>query len=78
MERKQTVIGDVDPVVVVSKLQKLWHKEILTIGPAKETRKKKKEPKNDDEEKQIAYKPCMTKYYYVHSDEENPNACVIC
>ncbi|KAJ1273373.1 hypothetical protein BS78_06G275000 [Paspalum vaginatum] len=33
-ERKLTVVGLVDPVEVVTKLRKLWHAEILLVGPA--------------------------------------------
>ncbi|KAK6158282.1 hypothetical protein DH2020_005596 [Rehmannia glutinosa] len=51
-EKKLTVVGDVDPVEIVSKLRKSWHTEILTVGPAKEPEKKKddekKEEKKDD------------------------------
>ncbi|KAL8556739.1 hypothetical protein ACS0TY_004269 [Phlomoides rotata] len=49
-EKKLTVIGNIDPVQVVSKLRKSWHAEILTVGPAKEPEKKdeKKEEKKDD------------------------------
>ncbi|GMN31924.1 hypothetical protein TIFTF001_003467 [Ficus carica] len=46
----------------------------------------KKDEGKKDEKDQIAdlikaykaYNPHMTQYYYVHSMEENPNACVIC
>ncbi|PSS04204.1 Heavy metal-associated isoprenylated plant protein [Actinidia chinensis var. chinensis] len=91
-DKKLTVIGDIDPVNVVKKLQK-WHTNILTVGPAKEPEKKKDEPKKDEgkkdedkkkeEEKRIeelvkAYKAYNPQYYYVSSVEENPNACVIC
>ncbi|KAK9276796.1 hypothetical protein L1049_006332 [Liquidambar formosana] len=92
-DKKLTVIGDVDPVQVVSKLRKIWHTDLLTVGPAKEPEKKKEEPKKDegkkdekkDVDKQIAelvkaykdYNPHLTKYYIVQSAEENPNACVI-
>ncbi|MED6191486.1 hypothetical protein PIB30_000585 [Stylosanthes scabra] len=48
-ERKLTVVGDIDPVQVVSKLRKTWHTEILTVGPAKEPEKKKDESKKDDD-----------------------------
>lgn len=93
-EKKLTVVGDVDPVCVVSKLRKFWYTEIVSVGPAKEPEKKKEEAKKDegkkdekkDEKDQIAelvkaykaYNPHMTSYYYVQSAEENPNACVIC
>ncbi|CAN6461980.1 unnamed protein product [Victoria cruziana] len=91
-EKKLTVVGDVDPVDVVSKLRKQWHTEIVTIGPAKEPEKKKEEPKKEEKggakkdpvaELVEAYKhynpwPCQTTHYFVASAEENPNACVIC
>uniref|UniRef100_A0A2N9J1E4 HMA domain-containing protein n=1 Tax=Fagus sylvatica TaxID=28930 RepID=A0A2N9J1E4_FAGSY len=35
-DKKLTVTGDIDPVDVVSKLRKLCHSEILSVGPAKE------------------------------------------
>ncbi|KAI4315459.1 hypothetical protein L6164_028267 [Bauhinia variegata] len=78
-EKKLTVVGDVDPVHVVSKLRKLWHVDIVTVGPAKEPEKKK------DQNEQIAelvkaynaYNPRLTSYYHVYSAEENPNSCVI-
>ncbi|KAK2385163.1 hypothetical protein P8452_39930 [Trifolium repens] len=50
-EKKLTVVGDIDPVDVVSKLRKTWHTEILTVGPAKEPEKKKDEGKKDDNKK---------------------------
>lgn len=53
-EQKLTVVGDIDPVGVVSKLRKNWHTEILTVGPAKEEKKdegKKDEGKKDDGKK---------------------------
>lgn len=76
---KLTVIGDVDPVEIVRKLKKNWHTEILTVGPAKEE-KKKEEPKKDDKKKEDPWKgycPPMPEYYIPHP-EENPNNCVIC
>ncbi|KAL5551839.1 hypothetical protein UlMin_002015 [Ulmus minor] len=62
-DKKLTVVGDVDPVDVVNKLRKTWYTEIVTVGPAKEEKKKdepkKEEPKKDekkpkDEKEQIA------------------------
>ncbi|KAA8522450.1 hypothetical protein F0562_013189 [Nyssa sinensis] len=50
-EKKLTVTGDIDPVVVVSKLRNKWHTEILTVGPAKEPEKKKEEAKKDEAKK---------------------------
>jgi hypothetical protein len=77
-DKKLTVIGDIDPVDVVSKLRKLCHTEILSVGPAKEE-KKKEEPKKDDKKTgpMVNPNPYMT-YHYVRSAEEDPNACVIC
>ncbi|GAB4834460.1 hypothetical protein Ancab_032716 [Ancistrocladus abbreviatus] len=93
-ESKLTVIGDVDPVQVVSKLRKQGQVDILTVGPAKEEKKedgKKSDDKKDDDKKkeQIAevykaywaYNPPLPPYHYqyhVQSAEENPNGCVIC
>ncbi|OWM64275.1 heavy metal-associated isoprenylated plant protein 39-like [Punica granatum] len=48
-EKKLTVIGAVDPVSVVSKLRKYWQTDIITVGPAKEPEKEKKEePKKEE------------------------------
>ncbi|KAL9230996.1 hypothetical protein vseg_006274 [Gypsophila vaccaria] len=50
-EGKMTVIGEVDPVAIVSKLRKQWNAQILTVGPAKEEKKgddKKGGEKKDD------------------------------
>ncbi|TKW24118.1 hypothetical protein SEVIR_3G031500v4 [Setaria viridis] len=33
---KLTVVGMVEPIELVTKLRKLWHAEILSVGPAKE------------------------------------------
>ncbi|KAK7837382.1 heavy metal-associated isoprenylated plant protein 39 [Quercus suber] len=86
-DKKLTVTGDIDPVDVVNKLRKLCFTEIVSVGPAKEEKKKeepkKEEPKKDDKKKEepkayvVPYSPYMT-YHYVRSAEEDPNACVIC
>ncbi|KAG9455321.1 hypothetical protein H6P81_008225 [Aristolochia fimbriata] len=55
-ERKLTVIGDVDPVNVVSKLRKVWHTDIVSVGPAKEPEKKKDEPKKEEPKKEESKK----------------------
>lgn len=90
-EKKVTVIGDVDPIAVVNKLRKLWHTELLSVGPAKEPAKEgenKKVDKKDgdnkkDQNEQIqdlmlgyqSYNPYIMRQYVA---EENPNGCVIC
>lgn len=51
-DKKLTVIGDIDPIAVVNKLRKLWHAELLTVGPDKDPDQKKKEDdKKKEEEK---------------------------
>ena len=90
-ESKLTVIGDVDPVVVVCKLRKVFCTQVLTIGPAKEPEKKKEEPKKVEPPKKeepkkpievkpcqpCQYNPCFTPYYPVYCPVENPNPCAI-
>lgn len=58
-DKKLTVTGDVDPVTIVSKLRKICHTDIVSVGPAKEPEKKdaggadkkKEEEKKKAEEK---------------------------
>ncbi|KAF5731195.1 hypothetical protein HS088_TW19G00800 [Tripterygium wilfordii] len=88
-DKKLTLTGDVDPVIVVKKLKKVCYASIISVGP-KEAEKKKEEPKKTEEKKKDsddvselvkaykAYNPHMTTYYHVRSAEEDPNACVIC
>ncbi|KAK1295769.1 hypothetical protein QJS10_CPB15g00803 [Acorus calamus] len=54
--QKMTVIGEIDPVVVVGKLRKFWsNAQIDSVGPPKEPEKKdggkKDEPKKDEPKK---------------------------
>ncbi|XP_026407176.1 heavy metal-associated isoprenylated plant protein 39-like isoform X1 [Papaver somniferum] len=77
--KKITVIGDVDPVMIVCKLRKICFADIVSVGANKEPEKKK-----DPCETNIAdlicalskanYDPCHASGYYV---ENNPNSCVI-
>ncbi|KAL9381508.1 hypothetical protein Peur_027165 [Populus x canadensis] len=49
---KMTVIGDgIDPVVIMCKLRKFFHAEIIAVGPAKEP-EKKIEPKKEEQKQQ--------------------------
>ncbi|CAN4087686.1 unnamed protein product [Withania somnifera] len=48
-EKKLTITGNIDPVSLVSKLRKLCHTDILSVGPAKEPEKKKDEGDKKDE-----------------------------
>ncbi|CAK7335605.1 unnamed protein product [Dovyalis caffra] len=66
-EKKLTVTGDIDPVDVVSKLRKIWHTEILTVGPAKE--EKKDQDKKDEDKKGGAKKDEGKK----DGEKKNPN-----
>ncbi|XP_059432014.1 heavy metal-associated isoprenylated plant protein 39-like [Corylus avellana] len=69
-DQKLTVIGDIDPVDVVSKLRKLCHTEILSVGPAKEEKKKeepkKEEPKKDDKKKDDELLKAYQAYFMAH------------
>ncbi|OIT27830.1 PREDICTED: heavy metal-associated isoprenylated plant protein 39-like [Nicotiana attenuata] len=47
-DKKLTITGNVDPVSLVSKLRKLCHTDILSVGPAKEPEKKKDDGKKDE------------------------------
>ncbi|KAJ4843884.1 Heavy metal-associated isoprenylated plant protein 39 [Turnera subulata] len=52
-EKKLTVVGTVDPVKIVSKLRKYWQTDIISVGPAKEPEKEKKEePKKEEPKKE--------------------------
>ncbi|XP_077231348.1 heavy metal-associated isoprenylated plant protein 39-like [Tasmannia lanceolata] len=88
-DMKLTVIGDVDPVEVVNKLQKAWHTEILTVGPAKEVKRKMLEEmilsesiENKDPIAELINfyneynpdNPHTTAHSYVPIVEENPRA----
>lgn len=56
-DRKLTIIGTVDPISVVSKLRKFWPTDIISVGPAKEPEKEKKEePKKEEPKKEEAKK----------------------
>lgn len=61
-DKKLTLMGDIDPVHVVGKLRKLCHTEIVSVGPAKEE-KKKEEAKSDDKKKDSTKVPEAVKLY---------------
>ncbi|KAI3879355.1 hypothetical protein MKX03_011206 [Papaver bracteatum] len=74
-DKKLTVIGDVDAVVIVKKLRRHCHTTIVSVGPAKEPEKKKEEPKKQEPKKEEpkkiefaysygAYNPPIPTYYY--------------
>lgn len=92
-DKKLTVTGDIDPVVIVGKLRKICPTDMISVGPAKEEKKdgpKKDEPKKPDAKKdpkdQAAvwiphqyhhYPQIMPQHYYARSVEEDPNGCLI-
>ncbi|XP_022774077.1 heavy metal-associated isoprenylated plant protein 12-like [Durio zibethinus] len=92
-DQNLTVTGDIDPVVVVRKLRKLCHTEIVSVGPAKEPEKKKEEPKKEEPKKPEETKKdppiepliypyplahCPPVLGYVEVLEEDPAGCIIC
>lgn len=86
-DKKLILTGDIDPVHVVGKLRKWCHTEIVSVGPAKEEKKKEESKPNDKDSLKLyeAYplyyqmrQPHYNQYQYVTSVEENPIGCVIC
>ncbi|KAI9084150.1 hypothetical protein K1719_033821 [Acacia pycnantha] len=80
-DKKLTVTGNVDPVSIVDKLKKVCNTEIISVGPAKEPEKKKKEEsEKDDKAKKEAEEKQRLELLEVQRSmvEEDPNACVIC
>jgi hypothetical protein len=81
-DKKLTVTGDIDAVVVVGKLRKLCHTDIVSVGPAKEPEKKKEEPpkKPDDKKKEdtpkvvYAYPPYYNMPCYQQQYSHHPTA----
>ncbi|XP_021892070.1 heavy metal-associated isoprenylated plant protein 12-like isoform X1 [Carica papaya] len=72
-EKKLTVIGEIDVVEVVSKLRKLCHTEIISVGPAKEPEKKKEEAKKPDAKKGEEVAPAPIFYYGPYHDTQLRN-----
>ncbi|KAK7315138.1 hypothetical protein VNO77_33670 [Canavalia gladiata] len=75
--KKLTLIGNTDPIDVVSKLRKWCNTEIVSVGPAKE---EKNEPLKLYEPYPLYYQmrpPQYTQYHYVNSVEQD-HGCVIC
>ncbi|XP_010671619.1 heavy metal-associated isoprenylated plant protein 39 [Beta vulgaris subsp. vulgaris] len=70
-EKKLTVIGDMDPVAVVTKLRKIYNTEIVSVGPAKDPEKPKEpeEPKKTEDPTPVihvmrTYNSCYNPPYY--------------
>ncbi|KAI4351634.1 hypothetical protein L6164_005977 [Bauhinia variegata] len=65
-DKKLTIIGDTDPIKVVSKLKKLCHAEIVSVGPAKEEKKEEKKDQKKEEPKkpEVVLKPIDYAYYH--------------
>ncbi|XP_014506333.1 heavy metal-associated isoprenylated plant protein 39-like [Vigna radiata var. radiata] len=85
-DMKLILLGDIDPVNAVSKLRKLCHTEIVSVGPAKEEKDKNEAAKLavplklNEAYYPLYYQmtPQYSQSYYVTSYDENPNTCVIC
>ncbi|XP_045814966.1 heavy metal-associated isoprenylated plant protein 39-like [Trifolium pratense] len=88
-DQKLTLIGEINPVYAVSKLRKWCHTEIVSVGPAKDE-KKKEESKPNVNKDQIKLLETYPLYYYqmqqpqytqyssIASVEQDPVGCVIC
>ncbi|KAK4283029.1 hypothetical protein QN277_000032 [Acacia crassicarpa] len=64
-ENKMTVIGGIDPVTVAGKLRKLFHAELVSVGP-KEEAKKPDPPKEEEPE------PVIVSYFYTNNPPHYP------
>ncbi|KAH9306034.1 hypothetical protein KI387_010438, partial [Taxus chinensis] len=80
-EKRITVIGDVDPVYLTSKLKKKGFAELLVIvGPVTEEKnggREKGGEENKAEVPKILYVPSSYHYEYSVVNDENPSACTI-
>ncbi|KAI3952024.1 hypothetical protein MKX01_004257 [Papaver californicum] len=75
--KKITIVGDVDPVILVCKLKKVCFADIVSVGPNKEPEKKNECETNIADiicALRANYDPCIASGYYV---QNNPNSCVI-
>ena len=88
-DQKMTVIGTVDPVVLVERLRsKFPTAQMVTVGPAKEEKKEGETKKEGDkdaskQEAQPQYWYALPPYHphpyhHAYSREEDPNSCIIC
>ncbi|CAN1264496.1 Heavy metal-associated isoprenylated plant protein 12 [Linum perenne] len=66
-EKKLTVTGDFDPVKVVSKLRKLFHTDIVTVG----------EPKKPEAKKETEEEPEAKKTEEGGKDKKNPEQVLV-
>ncbi|CAN1158632.1 Heavy metal-associated isoprenylated plant protein 39 [Linum perenne] len=64
-EKKLTVTGDFDPVKVVSKLRKLFHTDIVTVGEPKKPEAKKETEEGGKDKKNP--EPVQIPYNYNYS-----------
>ncbi|CAN1158628.1 Heavy metal-associated isoprenylated plant protein 39 [Linum perenne] len=76
-DKKLTLTGDFDPVKVVSKLRKLFHTDIVSVGEPKKPEAKKPDDGGKDKKN-----PEPSSYYHnygrsVYVVNDDPNACVI-
>lgn len=78
---KLTVKGEIDAYIIVKKLKKICHIEIISVGPEKKPDEKKPDEKKPDDKKlpDVIYVPPCPPYYNHFNGyyNEDPNACVI-
>lgn len=54
-EKKLTLIGDMNPVLVVAKLRKVYYVMIVSVGPANEPEKRNEGPRKLEAPSRIVY-----------------------
>uniref|UniRef100_A0A7C8YYR2 HMA domain-containing protein n=1 Tax=Opuntia streptacantha TaxID=393608 RepID=A0A7C8YYR2_OPUST len=81
-ENKMTLTGDIDPVTAVAKLRKVYQADIISVGPAKEPEKKKKDEHKKTEETKKTEEPKKTEQpvtaFQVHPQYLYPTHHCVC
>ncbi|CAI0403155.1 unnamed protein product [Linum tenue] len=77
-DMKMTVVGNVDPVKIASKLRKVFPTEVVSVGPPKQPEKKKEDPpptaagkKDEGKDKKNPSAPPVVPYYYAQKGYNN-------
>ncbi|CAI0403157.1 unnamed protein product [Linum tenue] len=77
-DMKMTVVGNVDPVKIASKLRKVFPTEVVSVGPPKQPEKKKEDPpptaagkKDEGKDKKNPSAPPVVPYYYAPQPQVN-------
>ncbi|CAI0403154.1 unnamed protein product [Linum tenue] len=69
-DMKMTVVGNVDPVKIASKLRKVFPTEVVSVGPPKQPEKKKGK-KDEGKDKKNPSAPPVVPYYYAPQPQVN-------